>query len=234
MKYVFLLFVATVLMASCSSSKDETSEPPEKIGLDEDSLSVKEIELKGIQGHFTIGDEAMVFINCDNLDGLYWVVDETGVLNKKISEISTPNSYKTYVIAIEGVERNRVPEELQESFSKTLTVTKVLRIQPRNNLTACLHTETWGSGDQEDWTLYISKEENVIEFYIKELDISYQFSYSEPIETNNGFSYVDEAFGNSIEIVLEKQGCEEGYGAVITLDGEIYKGCASKNENLSF
>ena len=86
MKYIFLLLITTVFMASCTSSGDETSEPPEEILLDEDSLSVKEIELKGIQGHFTIGDEAMVFISCNNLDGLYWVVDETGILDKKISE----------------------------------------------------------------------------------------------------------------------------------------------------
>jgi len=234
MKYVFLLFITTITLFSCSSSNDETSEPPENITLDEDSLSVKEIELKGIQGHFTIGDEAMVFVNCDNLDGLYWVEDETGVLEKKISEITGVNSYKTYVIEIEGLEKNRVSEELQESFSKTLTVSKVLSIEPRTHLNACLSTETWGHGDNDDWSLYISKEEDVLEFYVKEKDVSYQFSYSDPIETDKGYSYVDETFGNTINIVLEKHGCENGYGAIITLNDETFMGCASKNENLSF
>ena len=234
MKYIFLLFIAAALTFSCSSSNDETSEPPEEITLDEDSLSVKEIKLKGIHGHFTIGNEAMVFVSCDNLDGLYWVVDETGVLNSKMSDITAQNSYKTYVIEIEGVEKNRVEEELQESFSKTLTVTKVLSIEPRTNINACLNTETWGQGDKDDWSLYISKEEDVMEFYIKEKDISYQFSYGDPIETKNGYNYMDEAFGNTIKINLEEKGCQDAYGATITLNGKEFRGCASKNENLSF
>lgn len=232
MKNTFALILLLAAMAfACSPSANETDEPPQNISLDEDSTKMG-IRLQHVTGHFTIGNEVMAFINCENNEGLYWIDDKTNLLNDKIKEIASPNSYKTYLVKISGTEKNKVEEELKGNFAKTIIVDSVISIVPRTHLNACLSPEFWA--DEAQWSLYISKDENVMEFYTKKNDVSYQFAYADPIVSKQTLVYTNQDSNNKIEITLKKNGCKKGYSAVVSLNNVAYNGCALKNEKATF
>lgn len=204
-----------------------------------DSIAMREnSSFRIMEGIYTLNQNSNYFRSCSNPDTAYWINDETGKLKGMYEKIySSKNFYVSVFAKIKGVVVNTENEKIKENYPRTINVTEVLQLEKKNSGNACITYDFWAEGKNPDWSLQISKNENLIEFDDLTGNKSYYFFYEEPVENEDKIIY---ASHNNIQLYtikaeFTKENCIEGtsgdlndYSVKAELGGKIFHGCAKK------
>ncbi len=239
-----ILFAALLLVTSCRLPKQitgmkEGDNTDVKKNPDVENSSKKKPGHEIFKGLFFYDKNGESFRDCANPDSVYDVADSTGKLKDLyLKNFAQPNSYSTVVAEVQG---NLHPTEnsyIADKYPSTLVVSDVLLVEKKNGSNSCIPFEYWASGSNPEWTLEISKKENLIELNIPSEKKLYYFFYSDPVEQDGYIVYQNY---NSIqryliEVKIKKEQCSDNskgamqeYSFEINLTGNInLKGCGHK------
>lgn len=194
-----------------------------------------------MEGIYTLNQNSNYFRSCSNPDTAYWINDETGKLRGMYEKIySSKNFYVSVFAKIKGAVVNTEKEKLKENYPRTINVTEVLQLEKKNSGNTCIKYDFWAAGKNPDWSLQISKNENLIEFDDITENKSYYFFYEEPVENEGKITY---ASHNNIQLYtikaeITKENCIEGtsgdlydYSVKAELGGKIYHGCGKRGRD---
>ena len=224
--------------SSDNSGKDSLLKGTDTLSAAADSV------IRTFEGIYVLNLTENIFTDCRNPDSTYWVTDDTKNLKPLYEKIySMRNIYGAVYAKLKGeiVEtKDKIGKNISEKYPKTLVVKEVLDIDKKNFRNTCLKYDFWALGNEPNWSLQISKSENLIEFIDYSQDQSYYFFYEEPriepgkiiyITHNNIQQYI-------IDIIIKEEKCSDtmsdivyDYSVEVVLSGgKSYKGCGIKGK----
>ncbi|MEO8399593.1 MAG: hypothetical protein ABI550_07240 [Ignavibacteriaceae bacterium] len=242
------MYIAGLLLVIIFSGCKKLTEDQPDVVMKDTSISVDTSTLDekinpGIfQGLYTLNINTSAFRDCENPDSVYRLVDSTRRLKSMYEKIfPQKNVYNTAVIKVRG---ELLPTEdiaLSDNFFQTLYVKEVMFVEKKNFTNTCVPYDFWGFGQNSEWTLQISKDENRIEFNLPSENKTYYFFYAEPDEEKGIISYsnYNKIQRYVIEIFIRKEKCTDAngraynYSVQINLTGDKrFKGCAIRGAQL--
>lgn len=195
-------------------------------------------EFEGLYNYDKYGS---TFRDCLHPDSVYIVIDNTGRLMPEFQNIfSGKNVYGSLKIKVKGV---LIPTEEQKHKDKhpvSLRIIEVQSVEKKTPGNTCIPYDYWATGSNPDWSLQISKKENIIEFFDGAEGKLYSFFWNEP-RSENGilvYSSFNTVRKYSIIASITRQKCadpgtgtEREYTAEVELTGgKKFKGCAFKGK----
>ncbi|MFL5762582.1 MAG: hypothetical protein ACJ77K_01490 [Bacteroidia bacterium] len=217
----FALIILTAGLSSCNLNAPPTDKLPTRL----DSANVFRdtvVEIKEFKGlyckhpaHFRTCDSAAAFIvkNSEKLDSAY--------------DKLLPNAYPGQAIAVDLI------AVFDPADPHGIVLSGINSAEQQNHKNNCLFSEFWIFGTEPFWTIQISKEGNLIDFYDPMAQATTHFAYAEP-KIKAGITYYDATNGkNTISIQIRKEKCngaidpQYDYSAEVTLNGKSYHGCAN-------
>ena len=246
-KIIVKLFLLALIVfaADCKNDKLETgNKTSTETSVSErrkDSLKIIKSDTGAIfEGLYIINKNTNSFRDCRYPDSIYLVNDETGNLKKSYEKIfSVKNVYGSVYARFKG-EKKATDGINSEKYPSTLYVKEVLQLEKKNFRNTCINYEFWALGNEPGWSLQISKNENIIEFYDFSDKKSYYCFYEEPVDEDGAIVYA--AHNNiqryTIKIRIRKEKCSDtmsdtsyDYSAEVELSkGKKFKGCAIKGK----
>lgn len=235
------LLILMVIAAGCRNGKVETENKvsPENTAIvkSKDSSKIIKRDTGAIfEGLYIINQNTNSFRDCRYPDSLYMVNDETGNLKKSYEKIfSVRNVYGSVFARFKG-ELKATEGINSEKYPSTLYVKEVLQLEKKNFRNTCINYEFWALGNEPNWSLQISKNENIIEFYDMAENKTYYYFYEEHVDEDGAIVYA--AHNNiqryTIKIRIRKERCSDtmsdtgyDYSAEVELsNGKKFKGCA--------
>ncbi|MBS1517744.1 MAG: hypothetical protein JSS91_06625 [Bacteroidetes bacterium] len=217
--------------AEKNNLQDKNKKPAEK----------KDSVIRTFEGLVTINSDERSFRDCSNPDSLYLIKDESGNLvneYKKLMPLS--DYYGSLFAAVKGFTVDPDSTTDTEKYLKTIVVKEVITVEKKNFRNTCIPFEFWCLGNEPNWSLEISKEENIIQLTLPSDNKSYYFFYSEPKEEDGMIKYF--GYNNiqrtTINISLRKESCSDNmsdrkydYSVQVDLNGKNqYRGCAIKGD----
>lgn len=239
------LLALIVFAADCKNDKLETGNTK---GTENSTSDAKKDSLKTIksdtvtifEGLYIINKNTNSFRDCRYPDSLYTVNDETGNLKKSYEKIfSVKNVYGSVYARFKG-EKKATDGINSEKYPSTLYVKEVLQLEKKNFRNTCIYYDFWALGNEPNWSLQISKNENIIEFYDMAENKTYYYFYEEHVDEDGAIVYA--AHNNiqryTIKIRIRKERCSDtmsdtgyDYSAEVELsNGKKFKGCAIKGK----
>ena len=237
-KYFFAI-IFLMLLSGCSRKSDEPSGQTVK-QTDKKTDSVK-IPLKPefYEGVYLANLNTHSFIDCQNPDTVFWVIDDTKKLDAQYKKMFSEQSvYNSVFIRVKGDFEETKDQTTREKYPRTLRVKEILAVENKNFRNTCVPYDFWALGNEPGWSLQISKKENLIEFILPGESKKYYFFYDEPEEDSGYIIYKNhnKIQGYVIEVKIKKEKCSDtmsdkiyDYSAEVELTGNIkFRGCAIK------
>lgn len=241
----FFLVTLIAFVIGCNKEKVDTERISNKdtaaVRKSNDSTG-KDIRNKErvFEGIYIINQNVNTFRDCMNPDSVYWVNDETGNLKKIYEKIySVKNVYGAVYARMKG-ELKETEGINSEKYPATLYVKEILQVEKKNFRNTCISYDFWALGNEPNWELQISRNENIIEFYDLAENKTYYCFYEEPVDEDGIIVYA--AHNNiqryTIKIRIRKEKCSDTmsdtayeYSAEVELsNGKKFKGCAIKGK----
>lgn len=234
-KYFFaILFLSFI--TGCNKQNGTQKEQQATVKAD----SVKNEIKPGIyEGIYNMNKHTNTFIDCSNSDSVYFVIDETNKLEDQYDKMFGEKSvYNSVVLKVKGEVETTSNLTEAEKYPRTLRVKEVISIEKKNFRNTCVPYDFWALGNEPNWSLEISKKENLIEFILPGESKSYYFFYSEPLQENGYIVYRNHnpIQRYLIDIKIRKEPCSDTmsdisykYSAEVELsDKRVFKGCGIK------
>lgn len=237
LKYLFAIIFLTFI-SGCSKKSDEPSVQTVKQTEKEDSAKAPE-KPEFYEGVYLTNLNTHSFIDCQNPDSVFWVIDDTKKLEAQYKKMfSVQSVYNSVFIRVKGDFEETKDQTIREKYPRTLRVKEVMTVENKNFRNTCVPYDFWALGNEPNWSLQISKHENLIEFILPGESKKYYFFYAEP-EENSGYIIYrnhNKIQGYVIEIRIKKENCSDtmsdkiyDYSAEVELSGnKKFKGCAIK------
>lgn len=237
-KYL-LTVIFLILLSGCGNKSDDQSIQKIKQN-DKKTDSVKaQPKPEFYEGIYLTNLNTHSFVDCQHPDSVYWVIDDTKKLEGQYKKLfSIPSVYNSVFVRVKGDFEITKDETVREKYPTTLRVKEVVAVEKKNFNNTCVPYDFWALGNEPNWSLQISKNENLIELILFGENKSYYFFYEEPTEENGFIMYknYNKIQGYSIEIKIKKEKCSDtmsdktyDYSAEIELTGgKKFKGCAIK------
>lgn len=244
---IFFSFVLTLIFLSGCQVKQEhktaitNKDSVKKLTSTDSSVNVSNPSEKEYVGIYSLNSNENIFRECSNPDTLYWVKDETGKLKDMYEKYhSTKNFYGAVMAKLKG---EFIPTETQkhkEKYPRTFIVREVLDVQKKNFRNTCIAYDFWALGNEPNWTLQISRKENLFELIDLSEDKIYNFFYEEPKSENGVINYTahNKIQRVSIDVFIKKEKCtdtmsdtEYDYSVEVKLsNNKVFKGCCIKGK----
>lgn len=241
MNKIFFSISILILFAGC---KDQNQiQTRDSVKKEADTGITKEtIKPDVFEGIFITNINTNSFIDCANPDSVYWVTDDTKKLEAQYKKMfSTPSVYNSVLIKVKGEIEETKEEPRKDKYPRTLRVKDVISVEKKNFSNTCVPYDFWALGNEPNWSLEISKKENLIEFILPGEDKTYYFFYAEPVQEDGytvyrNYNYIQRYV---IEIKIKKEACSDkmsdkvyDYSVEVKLsDSKTYKGCGIKGKD---
>ncbi|MEO6696134.1 MAG: hypothetical protein ABIY50_00135 [Ignavibacteria bacterium] len=235
----FVLFL--ILLCGCKKA-DEIKVINESMDhIIKDTLIEPDSSGKIYEGLYVHNANSSSFRDCAIPDSSYWIIDDTKKLNGLYQKFHSPkNIYGVVYAKLKGFKIETTNDKTKEKFPKTLIVKEIIEVEKKTSENTCIVYDFWGLGSGQDWTLQISKKENIIEFFDIAGDKEYYFFYEEEIYEDGRTVYAshNNIQRNTIKIFIKKEICSGKmsdqlyeYNVEVILNGsKIYKGCGIKGK----
>lgn len=197
--------------------------------------------VRTFEGLITINLHEKSFRDCSNPDSLYLIKDETGTLINTYKELNPMNDiYRSVFASVKGftVNSDSLNNTDPDKYLKVLFIKEVISAERKNFRNTCIPYDFWCLGNEPNWSLQISKEENLFEFFLPSEGKSYYFFYNEPKEEDGikkyfGYNNIQRT---TINISIKKEKCSDTmsdkiyeYSVKVNLNDKTnYSGCAIK------
>ncbi|MDQ3022375.1 MAG: hypothetical protein M3R36_17680 [Bacteroidota bacterium] len=241
----FFKYILLILLVCSCNKQDKIQNKVESADtsnvLLKDSV-IPDTVSKIYEGLYTYNLSTNSFMDCNNPDSLYFVLDVT----KKLAEmykktLTNPNVYGSVVAKLKGDVSQSSDEIKKEKYPKTFRVTEIISMEKKNFRNTCVSYDFWGLGNEPGWSLQISEKENLIEFYLPSEQKTYYFFYSEPKEDSGRIIYSshNQIQRYIIDVILKKEKCSDtmsdniyDYSVEVHLSGgKKFRGCGIKRNN---
>jgi uncharacterized membrane protein len=220
MKNILFILLSGLFIASCNLNAPPNDKVPGKLDsvvIYRDTIHAPR-KVTGVYrkhyAHFT-----------DCADGKTYIVQNTAMVDS-LYDMILPNAYTDQPVYVTAM------ASFADSDPNAIYLTgnyKANSIGPSNE---CFKADFWCTGTEPFWTLVISKDLELIDFFDPMTQITAHFAYAEP-KIKAGVTYYDATDGeNSISIHIRKEKCngatdkQYDYSAEVKLNGKDYQGCA--------
>lgn len=236
-KYLF----AILILLTAFSCKNANEIKPD-VTFSEKTDSVKADSLSDVyEGIYATNKHESIFQDCSNSNAKYWVIDESNSLSEQYAKMfEIPSVYNSMVVKVKGEVKMTENATKAEKFTKTLIIKEVISVEKKNYMNTCVSYDFWGLGNEPNWSLQISKNENLIEFTLPGDSQSFYFFYNEPVNENGYLVYRshNQIQRYLIEIKIKNEPCRDiisdkvyEYSVEVELsDKRKFKGCGIKGK----
>lgn len=208
-----LMITVTVLFFSSCKKDEMTGEPPVQRSEQQvkDSIMRSKMPRTEFTGIYNSISSQSTLLDCENPDSSYIVIDVTGKLETEFKKnFPSASIYNSVVTNVKGELRINEDTRTNEQHPQVLVVRDVISVNKKTFDNNCMPYDVWAFGSNKNWTLQISRSENLIELHLPEGEKdSYYFFYSEP-KTNNEisvYSNYNTIQKTTIEISIRKERC---------------------------
>jgi len=197
--------------------------------------------VRTFEGLITINLNEKSFRDCSNPDSLYFIKDETETIVNSYKKLNPMNDiYRSVFTSLKGftVNADSTNNPDPEKYFKILVIKEVIAVEGKNFRNTCIPYDYWCLGNEPNWSLQISKEENIFELTLPFEGKSYYFNYNEPKEEDGMIKYF--GYNNiqrtTLNISIKKENCSDTmsdkiyeYSVKIILNDKTnFSGCAIK------
>jgi len=197
--------------------------------------------VRTFEGLITINLNEKSFRDCSNPDSLYFIKDETETIVNSYKKLNPMNDiYRSVFTSLKGftVNADSTNNPDPEKYFKILVIKEVIAVEGKNFRNTCIPYDYWCLGNEPNWSLQISKEENIFELSLPFEGKSYYFNYNEPKEEDGMIKYF--GYNNiqrtTLNISIKKENCSDTmsdkiyeYSVKIILNDKTnFSGCAIK------
>lgn len=182
------------------------------------------------EGLVTINLNERSFRDCSNPDSLYFIKDETETIVSSYKKLNPMNDiYRSVYTSLKGftVNADSTNNPDPEKYFKILVIKEVIAVEGKNFRNTCIPYDFWCLGNEPNWSLQISREENIFELYLPSEGKSYYFNYNEPKEEDGMIKYF--GYNNiqrtTLNISIKKEKCSD------TMSDKIYEYSVKLNLN---
>jgi len=243
--FYFVLFL--ILVFGCKKQDNvqiinESTDSAKSRTLQDSSIFKIDSAGKVFEGLYVYNANINSFRDCANSDSSYWIIDDTKKLKSLYEKFhSSKNIYGVVYAKLKGIKIETTNEKVKEKYPQTLVVKAIIEVEKKNFANTCIPYDYWGLGNDPNWTLQISKKENMIEFFDLAEDKEYYFFYEEEIEEDGKTVYAshNNIQRNTIKIFIRKETCSDNmsdnlYDYSIEIDlnsNKKYMGCGIKGKH---
>ncbi len=237
MRSYILLFIATIIIQSCSSPQKRVETSDSTTVTDSTVTAIEKIPVV-FKGLYTFGHEVRSFRDCSSPQKVYWVNDSIASLRDKYENTNRFPSYpyESVYAEVRGYLSGKSSLGFASEYENVLVVTEIIKVEPKNFRTECYNYEFIALGNEPFWSLDIIPEEQRI--VLKEVGIEKvrEFIYV-PANIAGGVHRYEATnpSKDKLVVVIREGECSDGmsdrqynYSAEVTVNGKIYKGCAIK------
>lgn len=254
MSLKILILTAIVFLSGCDrinkvlykdafeETKNSTA-PQDSDKAEDKSINVEKSDtvLRLFEGLIKINSSERSFRDCSNPDSLYYIKDESGALNSDYKKLfPSENIYASAIASVKGYIGDSVKINIRdpEKYFKVLIIKEVISVEGKNYRNTCIPYDFWCLGNEPNWSLQISKSENLMELYLPSEKKSYFFFYNDPKEEDGIIKYF--GYNNiqrtTLNVSVKKQNCSDNmsdktyeYSVTLALnDSKKFTGCAIK------
>lgn len=194
----------------------------------------------GYTGFYRSANNAKIFFTCSHPSSRFWVNDGTGKMDSFYEKaIASGNIFpENYVMAeINGRAEIAAAEIKSRGYDSILNVRKVEKVEAVTKENNCSPFEFWAGGKNPDWSIEVSRSENLIRLRLSTSQNTLLFPYLAPqMSKDSVFTYRTEnvATGQSLLAIFRSENCassELSYSAHIIYSGLKLNGCALKGSS---
>ena len=243
MRTYILIFIAAIIIQSCSSPQKQVETPDSTTVTD--SATAVDSTVTAItktpvifKGLYTFGHEVRTFRDCSGRQTVYWVNDSIAGLRDKYENTNRFPSYpyESVYAEVRGYLSGKSSLDYASEYENVLVVTEVIKVEAKNFRTDCYNYEFIALGNEPFWSVDIIPDEQRI--VLKEVGIekAREFIYAAAKVSEGIHRYeTTNSAKDKLVVVIREEKCSDGmsdrqynYSAEVTVNGTIYKGCAIK------
>lgn len=243
MRSYFLIFIAAIIIQSCSSPQKQPETTgsitiTDTLAAVDSNVAIIEKNPVVFKGLYTFGNEVRTFRDCRGGQAVYWVNDSLASLRDRYEKTNRFPSYpyESVYAEVKGYLSGKSNMGYASEYENVLVVTEVVKVEPKNFRTECYNYEFIALGNEPFWSVDIIPDEKRIVFKNVGEEKAVEFIYKPASVSSGVYRYEAKSRGNKkIIVVIRKEKCSDGmsdrqynYSAEATIDGKTYKGCAIK------
>lgn len=241
MKASLLIFLSIISIQACSSPETRR-ESVDSIEIVESIDVPTDTTPSLFKGLYTFGNEVNTFQACDPEGKVYWVNDSLTSLRGPYEKTNRFPSYpyESIYAEVRGYLAGKSKLGYASEYENVLVVTDIVKVEAKNFRTECFNYEFIVLGNEPFWSLEIIPAEKRIVFKNVGLEKVTEFIYAPAKVESNVYKYETTSPSNEkLVAIIRKEKCSDGmsdrqynYSAEITINGQVFKGCAIKKGDL--